>query len=88
VHAGGRERLPSLAFNTKDGLQLPFSEKLPINRDTLSLFTADFLSGRLKSKAQAEELARKALTNPSLNTRNTAARKPRSHASLVAAYLG
>ena len=32
---GGAERLPAVAFNTKDDRQMPFSERLPINRDTL-----------------------------------------------------
>ena len=31
---GGKERLPSLAFNTKSGSQIPFPENLPINRET------------------------------------------------------
>ena len=61
---GGAERLPALAWNTKDNRQMPFSEKLPINRDTLLQFCADFLSGRLQSKADVDALARKALTNP------------------------
>lgn len=47
---GGVERLPAMAFNTKDGRQLPFSERLPINRDTVLQFLADFLSGRLSNK--------------------------------------
>jgi len=78
---GGRERLPSLAFNTKDGRQIPFSEKLPINADTLLQFCADFLSGKLNSAADAEEAARKALlaVNP-INPKNKAARKARREA--------
>jgi len=74
---GGAERLPGIAFNTKDGRQLPFSERLPINRDTLLQFCADFLSGRLHSRADAEATARLALTNPKLNRKNTAQRQPR-----------
>lgn len=42
---GGRERLPSLAFNTRDGAQVPFPEELPINKDTILQFCADFISG-------------------------------------------
>ena len=75
---GGKERLPSLAFNTKDGRQIPFSEKLPINADTLLQFCADYLSGKLKNKADAEEAAKKALlASTPINTRNTATRKQR-----------
>jgi thioredoxin-like negative regulator of GroEL len=75
---GGRERLPSLAFNTKDNRQIPFSEKLPINEDTLLQFCADFLSGKLQSAADAEEAARKALQSAApMNQRNKAKRKRR-----------
>ena len=75
---GGRERLPSLAFNTKDSRQIPFSEKLPINSDTLLQFCADFLSGKLQSAADAEEAARKALLSVKpINPKNKASRKKR-----------
>ena len=58
---------------------MPFSERLPINRDTLLQFCADFLSGRLQTKADAE--AAKALMNPSLNMKNLPTkRKPRKKA--------
>jgi hypothetical protein len=78
---GGAERLPAIAFNTKDSRQMPFSERLPINRDTLLQFCADFLSGRLQTKADAEAAAKKALTNPSLNMKNLPTkRKPRKKA--------
>ena len=81
---GGKERLPSLAFNTKDGRQIPFSEKLPINSDTLLQFCADFLSGKLKNKADAEEAAKKALlASTPINTRNTATRKQRKKAPKI-----
>jgi len=78
---GGRERLPSLAFNTKDGRQIPFSEKLPINADTLLQFCADFISGKLQTAADAEEAARKSLlsVNP-INPKNKAKRKKRREA--------
>lgn len=58
---GGAERLPSLAFNTKDKKQIPFSEKLAINKETLTQFCADFISGKLTSAADAEALAQKQL---------------------------
>lgn len=75
---GGAERLPAIAFNTKDGRQMPFPERLPINRDTLTQFVADFLSGRMQSAADAEAIAKKALTSQkSLNMKNVAKRKPR-----------
>jgi len=78
---GGAERLPGVAFNTKDARQLPFSEKLPINRDTLLQFVASFLSGKLGSKADAEAAAKLALTNPGLNMKNLpTGRKPRKKA--------
>lgn len=38
---------------------MTFSERLPVNRDTLLQFVADFLSGKLISKAEADELAKK-----------------------------
>jgi hypothetical protein len=78
---GGAERLPGLAFNTKDARQLPFSEKLPLNRDTLLQFCAAFLSGKLASKADAEAAAKQALTAPGLNLKNLpTGRKPRKQA--------
>lgn len=81
---GGKERLPSLAFNTKDGRQIPFSEKLPINKDTLLQFCADFLSGKLRSAADAEEAARKALLSVTpINMNNKAVRKERKKAPAV-----
>lgn len=58
---GGKERLPSIAFNTKDRSVVPFPEELPINKDTILQFTADFLSGKLKNASDAKELAKKAL---------------------------
>ena len=73
---GGSERLPSLAFNTRDGTQVPFPEELPINRDTILQFCANFISGKLRSPDDAKEMARKALmaTVP-INPRNKAVRK-------------
>lgn len=78
---GGKERLPSLAFNTKDGLQIPFPENLPINKDTLLRFCADFISGKLKSAADAAAMAKRALTaTVPINKKNTAIRKERKKA--------
>lgn len=75
---GGREKLPSLAFNTKSGSQIPFPESLPINRDTLFQFCADFISGKLQSKADAQEMAKKALQSAvPISKKNTAIRKER-----------
>jgi hypothetical protein len=74
---GGAERLPSIAFNTKDHKQIPFSEKLSINRETLLQFCADFISGKLKSASDAEELAKKQLLAAKpLSTKNMPKRKP------------
>jgi len=78
---GGAARLPSIAFNTRDGSKIPFPEELPINRDTILQFCADFISGKLKSEADAKEMARKALQSARpLNTKNTATRKARKKA--------
>ena len=32
---GGAARLPSISFNTRDGLQIPFPEELPVNSEAL-----------------------------------------------------
>ena len=78
---GGAERLPSLAFNTKEHKQVPFSEKLALNRETISQFCADFISGKLKSAKDAEELAKKQLQAAKpLSTKNTPKRKPKKAA--------
>lgn len=58
---GGKERLPSLAFNTRDRTQVPFPEELPINKDTILQFVANFISGKLKSVEDSKEMAKKAL---------------------------
>lgn len=78
---GGKERLPSLAFNTRENLQIPFPEELPINRDTLLQFCADFLSGKLKSAFDTSEMAKKVLqsVNP-VNPKNRARRKEKKQA--------
>lgn len=78
---GGKERLPSLAFNTRDNLQIPFPEELPVNRDTLLQFCADFLSGKLKSAFDTSEMAKKVLqsVNP-INPKNRAQRKEKKKA--------
>ena len=73
---GGKERLPSLAFNTRDRSQVPFPEELPINRDTILQFIANFLSGKLKSIEDTKELAKKALMSAlPINPKNKATRK-------------
>ena len=75
---GGVERLPSLAFNTRDGLQIPFPEELPVNKDTLLQFCANFLSGKLKSPDDSKEMAKMALQSVlPLNPKNKAERKER-----------
>lgn len=73
---GGKERLPSLAFNTRDRTQAPFPEELSINKDTILQFCADFISGKIKSVADSKEMAKKALQRVTpLDTRNQAQRK-------------
>ena len=78
---GGKERLPSLAFNTRENLQIPFPEELPINRDTLLQFCADFISGKLKSVFDTTEMAKKVMqsVNP-VNPKNKAVRKKKKEA--------
>jgi thioredoxin-like negative regulator of GroEL len=46
---GGREQLPSLAFNTQDGRQYPYPPTAPIDSEALLQFCANFLSGRTQS---------------------------------------
>jgi thioredoxin-like negative regulator of GroEL len=58
---GGKERLPSLAFNTRDGSQIPFPEELPINSESLLQFMANFISGKLRNIDDTKEMAKKAL---------------------------
>jgi hypothetical protein len=75
---GGKERLPSMAFNTRDSSQIPFPEELPINTDTILQFCANFISGKLRSPEDSKEMAKKALqaVNP-INPKNKAERKDR-----------
>ena len=78
---GGKERLPSLAFNTRDNLQIPFPEELPINRDTLLQFCADFISGKLKSVFDTTEMAKKVMQSVKpVNPKNKAERKKKKEA--------
>lgn len=56
---GGVERLPLLAFNTKDNRQIPFPEELPINYDTLNQYCAEFLNGKLRNAKDSLELVSK-----------------------------
>lgn len=73
---GGRERLPSLAFNTRDGSQVPFPEELPINKDTILQFCADYISGKLRNVDDTKEMAKKALQSAlPINQKNKATRK-------------
>ena len=73
----GTSSLPALAWNTLDGTKVPFSEELPLNRDTIGQFVADFLSGRLRSREEAEEMARKQLLpSRALNMHNMPVRRP------------
>lgn len=78
---GGKERLPSLAFNTRDGKKIPFPEELPINSDTLLQFMADFISGKLHSVEDTKEMAKKALQRAvPLSTKNQAVRQEKKKA--------
>jgi thiol-disulfide isomerase/thioredoxin len=73
---GGKERLPSLAFNTRDGKKIPFPEDLPVNADTLNQFIADFLTGKLNTKKGLLELSQRALQrSTSTSRKNTVQRK-------------
>ncbi|CAM9811061.1 unnamed protein product [Discosporangium mesarthrocarpum] len=65
---GDKERLPQIAFNTMDGRQYPFPEELPINQETILRFCAAFLSGRLRTTADAK---RALISNRPINTHNT-----------------
>ena len=90
---GGRERLPSLAFNTRDGATLPFPEELPVNRDALLRFCAAFLDGKLRSISDTKEMAKKALTaTVPLSQKNhavrQAVRKPPETVKGVAEHWG
>lgn len=78
---GGKERLPSIAFNTRDGSQIPFPEELPINKDTLTQYCADFLTGKLKTESDIKEMAKKQLQSVKpINTKNLASRKEKKKA--------
>lgn len=81
---GGKERLPLMAFNTRDGSKIPFPEELPINVDTILQYCADFISGKLRSEADSAEMAKKALqaARP-INPKNKAQRKERKQAPEV-----
>jgi thioredoxin-like negative regulator of GroEL len=81
---GGKERLPSLAFNTRDGSQVPFPEELPVNKDTILQFCADFISGKLRSVDDTKEMAKKALQSAlPVNPKNQAVRKEKKKAPPV-----
>jgi hypothetical protein len=73
---GGAARLPSLAFNTKDNLQAPFPEELPLNKDTILSYCAAIISGKLRNAQDAENVAKKALQSVSpINPKNRVTRK-------------
>ena len=81
---GGKERLPSIAFNTRDGAQIPFPEELPINKDTLTQYCADYLSGKLKTDADIKAMAKKQLQAVTpINQKNKAVRKEKKKAPEV-----
>lgn len=78
---GGAERLPSLAFNTRDNIQAPFPEELSINKDTILQFCADFISGKLRSVQDSHDMAKRALmASVPINPRNKAVRKAKKEA--------
>lgn len=58
---GGRERLPSIAFNTKDNRRVPYPEDLPITNESLKKFIAEFLQGKLRNEKDSKEHAKRAL---------------------------
>jgi hypothetical protein len=81
---GGKERLPSMAFNTRDGSQVPFPEELPVNKDTILQFCADYISGKVRSADDAKEMAKKALQSAlPINPKNRAVRKAPKKAPAV-----
>lgn len=73
---GGAARLPSVAFNTRDNIQAPFPEELPINKDALLTYCAAMISGKLRNSDDSKEMARKALQSVTpVNPKNRASRK-------------
>ena len=73
---GGKERLPSIAFNTRDGKQITFPEELPINKDTLVQFCSEYLSGKLNNINDIQNMAKKALQSVvPINNKNKVIRK-------------
>ena len=65
---GGRERLPSIAINNKDGLKAPFSEILPFNHHAIASFTNDFLNGRIQSPEDSLKRAKIILNSSSASS--------------------
>ncbi|RYH09855.1 hypothetical protein EON65_39880 [archaeon] len=82
---GGRERLPSIAFNTRDGTKVPFPEDLPINYETLTQFCADFLLGKLRTATDLTLMKSRALQRvaTSQSNKNYVTRKKRKAAPEV-----
>jgi thiol-disulfide isomerase/thioredoxin len=73
---GGKERLPQLAFNTRDRTQAPFPEEFAINKETILQFCADYISGKIKSIDDSKDMAKKALQRAiPLDTKNQVIRK-------------
>ena len=81
---GGAARLPSIAINTREGLQVPFPEELAVNKDTLLQYVADFISGKLRSSADVDKMTKKALQSSSpINQKNKAKRKEKKAAAEI-----
>lgn len=60
---------------------MPYISSLPVNKDTLLQFCANFLNGKLRSKEDAAEMAKKALSAAlPVNQKNKVARKERKGA--------
>mgnify|MGYP003385852118 FL=1 len=73
---GGAERLPAMAFNTRESIQAPFPEEFGINKDTVVQFCADFLTGKIRSPADSQSFAKKQLAHSTpVNNKNKAVRR-------------
>lgn len=76
---GGAARLPSLAFNSKNNLQITFPEELPINKETLVLFCSNYITGKLKSDVDTKEMSKKILQSiQPISQKNQIKRKNKS----------
>ena len=63
-------QLPQLAFNTKDGRQLPFPHGQPLTEQAIGAFAEDFLGDRLKP------LASRSASRPASKSSPSSKRKP------------